>query len=436
MAKIINPNIIDEETGEPLPVTSRQIKSVHLFVPSNLSGLTLEAGTAEVELFADSANAWQSGTQIDIYDNGGNLFGRYFIEDCTQTAPREYSIRAHDLIAELEKREFLGYSKIFVENASSNDTTALPHSTTASAVCSYLFESADEYELDESLADSTVPGKIPFTNCREALRYLCLAIGACAHTHRTKKVKIVPYTQTVPVSVSSERIMDNLDVEKNSDYATGVKLTTHSYSKVVAGNGSVVDVFAGYLPTGKQVISVDTPANRYDSSYGAESYSEHTNTRVAQAMVGKHNIIHSTGISVEINVGFYSSSSNPAITIDGQTNCFVILWGHKTSHSTSKKNVGNTSKTGKSTEIDGGATVITGGNASSVGNRLLAYMNKPSTANFTYVMNGEDIESTLTLTETGRFGNISGRIVSLDIDMGASKNFANAIILCESEATA
>ena len=152
-------------------------------------------------------------------------------------------------------------------------------------------------------------------------------------------------------------------------------------------------------------------------------------------MVGKHNIIHSTGISVEINVGFYSSSSNPAITIDGQTNCFVILWGHKTSHSTSKKNVGNTSKTGKSTEIDGGATVITGGNASSVGNRLLAYMNKPNTANFTYVMNGEDIESTLTLAETGRFGNISGRIVSLDIDMGASKNFANAIILCESEAT-
>ena len=87
-----------------------------------------------------------------------------------------------------------------------------------------------KYQIDESIYYSTITGYFPIMNCREALQWLCFAVGATADTSRRNYVWIYPRDTETTYEIPREQVYRNGSMEI-LPYVSGVDVTAHEFIK-------------------------------------------------------------------------------------------------------------------------------------------------------------------------------------------------------------
>ena len=123
---------------------------------------------------------------------------------------------AHDAVGVLDGNEFAG-----------GIYTGQP----VSEVLEKIFENEDfNYLLDESFSDIPLYGYIPYTTKRNALVYICFAIGAIADTSNYDGIVIYPQENALSGEFLNDEVFSGVTLE-HSDIVTGIRLTVHTYQK-------------------------------------------------------------------------------------------------------------------------------------------------------------------------------------------------------------
>lgn len=110
------------------------------------------------------------------------------------------------------------------------------------------------YQLDAQLQGVTISGYLPILTCREALQYICFAIGAIPDTSRCKYVWIYKASPEIEYSIPLERIYVKTPVAP-TDYYSGVDLTTYNYQQI----SDTVTAFSGIKAVGQHRIEFSQP---------------------------------------------------------------------------------------------------------------------------------------------------------------------------------
>lgn len=157
----------------------------------------------------------QKKQKLSLYFNG-ELLGVFYLKNGARKNKTDYHMDAHDAVGVLDGNEFEG---------------GVYTGQTVSEVLEQIFEGEDfKYLLDETLADIPLIGYIPYTSKRNALVYICFAIGAIADTSNYDGVIIYPQQTELSAEFSHDEVFSGVTLE-HSDIVTGIRLTVHSYQK-------------------------------------------------------------------------------------------------------------------------------------------------------------------------------------------------------------
>ena len=157
----------------------------------------------------------QKKQKLSLYFNG-ELLGVFYLKNGARKNKTDYHMDAHDAVGVLDGSEFEG---------------GVYTGQTVSEVLEQIFEGEDfKYLLDETLADIPLIGYIPYTSKRNALVYICFAIGAIADTSNYDGVIIYPQQTELSAEFSHDEVFSGVTLE-HSDIVTGIRLTVHSYQK-------------------------------------------------------------------------------------------------------------------------------------------------------------------------------------------------------------
>lgn len=157
----------------------------------------------------------QKKQKLTLYFNG-ELIGNFYLKNGARKNKTDYHMDAHDAVGVLDGNEFAG-----------GIYTGQP----VSEVLEKIFENEDfNYLLDESFSDIPLYGYIPYTTKRNALVYICFAIGAIADTSNYDGIVIYPQENALSGEFLSDEVFSGVTLE-HSDIVTGIRLTVHTYQK-------------------------------------------------------------------------------------------------------------------------------------------------------------------------------------------------------------
>lgn len=157
----------------------------------------------------------QKKQKLTLYFNG-ELIGNFYLKNGARKNKTDYHMDSHDAVGVLDGNEFAG-----------GIYTGQP----VSEVLDKIFEDEDfNYLLDESFSDIPLYGYIPYTTKRNALVYICFAIGAIADTSNYDGIVIYPQDDDLSGEFSPDEVFSGVTLE-HSDIVTGIRLTVHSYQK-------------------------------------------------------------------------------------------------------------------------------------------------------------------------------------------------------------
>ena len=157
----------------------------------------------------------QKKQKLTLYFNG-ELIGNFYLKNGARKNKTDYHMDAHDAVGVLDGNEFAG-----------GIYTGQP----VSEVLEKIFENEDfNYLLDESFSDIPLYGYIPYTTKRNALVYICFAIGAIADTSNYDGIVIYPQENVLNGEFLNDEVFSGVTLE-HSDIVTGIRLTVHSYQK-------------------------------------------------------------------------------------------------------------------------------------------------------------------------------------------------------------
>lgn len=426
-------------TKKSIPATTDDnFANMHLYFPFSPTGETLEAATADFTVYTDTPNKWDKGTLIDIHDADG-ILGRFYVDTCIKTYAGQYAITASDVINRLSNVSFLGY--IGYENANFIDHgyTYTKQFSTVASVCPDIFGSFS-YAVKDACKKLEVSGYIPAGTARDALQYMCFGCGLSVRTYRTDKPVIQSADTYATHTIADTRVADSVSVSEG-DKKTAVSIMPLRY----IANLSIATfyMFDGRLPTGTVVLTVGYRTYKNNEKEPIAYKLSASDIKVSGQADGSKpaTIIKTNGAATVLNV---TGTENYAPDDNG--NYPVSLYGHEIKSYYWSKNtpasayltssylepLSEVYGTGEAMELSESATTITYHNAEAVANRMINHYSKSREATVSYIMSKNEMPGDkliLPLDET--YGNISGRILSLDITPGASKNFADAIIICD-----
>lgn len=157
----------------------------------------------------------QKKQKLTLYFNG-ELLGNFYLKNGARKNKTDYHMDSHDAIGVLDGNEFAG---------------GIYTGQTVSDILTQLFEGEDfNYLLDTSFADISIYGYIPYTTKRNALVYICFAIGAIADTSNYDGIVIYPQPNALSGEFTHDEVFSGVTLE-HSDIVTGIRLTVHSYQK-------------------------------------------------------------------------------------------------------------------------------------------------------------------------------------------------------------
>ena len=437
-----------EKYGTPA-ITDEQFSNMHLYFPFSPTGETLEAATADFTVYTTNAANWAKGTVIDIHDSAG-ILGRFYIDSCTKTYAGQYAITASDIIAQLVNDTFYGY--IGYETVSQNTSNAYVYNKdfySVEQLCQDIFGNR-EYTLSDTCKTLEVSGYIPFGNARDALQYLCIACGLYVRTYRTETPIIQSADTYATHTILENKVADNVSVsEIEAKTAVTIKMSRY-YATTYDSTGSD-NIFNGKLPVGEDTLLTE----------GYQTYTTGNTSPKPYILAARHKlrtyerfgtIVKTTGVStiVHTTVDTGYNNSGDGSTYDEETGdslmsltgrpieigyCDIPLRNYYPAvYKFNPKPFYKTFGNGVALQFSDNATTVTVHNAETVANRMIAYHGKSREANITYVMSANEMPGDkLILPLDKTYGNISGRIISLDITPGVTKNFADAVIICDEE---
>lgn len=157
----------------------------------------------------------QKKQKLSLYFNGG-LIGNFYLKNGARKNKTDYHMDAHDAVGVLDGNEFAG---------------GIYTGQTVSEVIAQIFEGEDfNYLLDESFSDVQLHGYIPYTSKRNALVYICFAIGAIADTSNYDGIVVYPQENALSGEFLPDEVFSGVTLE-HSDIVTGIRLTVHSYQE-------------------------------------------------------------------------------------------------------------------------------------------------------------------------------------------------------------
>lgn len=425
-------------TKKSIPATTDDnFANMHLYFPFSPTGETLEAATADFTVYTDTPSKWDKGTVIDIHDADG-ILGRFYVDTCIKTYAGQYAVTASDVINRLSDISFLGY----IGHETARHTIGYTYTkvfSTVETLCTEIFGDFD-FTVTNACKNIEVPGYIPVGNARDALQYMCFGCGLSVRTYRTDKPVIQSADTYATHTIADTRVADGVSVSE-TDKKTAVSIMPLRY--IANLYNATFDMFEGMLPVGTVVLTVGYRTYRNNEKEPIAYKLSASDIKVQGQADGSTSatIIKTTGAATVLNV---TGTENQ--TPDDNGNYSVSLYGHEIKPYYWSKNtpasaylsslylepLSEVYGTGEAMELSENATTVTYHNAEAVANRMINHYNKSREASVTYIMSKNEMPGDkliLPLDET--YGNISGRILSLDITPGVSKNFADVIIICD-----
>lgn len=420
-------------------VTDEQFADMHLYFPFSPTGETLEAATAEFTVYTSDSSAWKKGTVIDIHDSDG-ILGRFYIDTCIKTYAGQYAITASDVINQLANDTFYGY--IGYEKVSRNTSNHYIYEKdfySVEQLCQDIFGSR-EYTISDACKTFEVPGYIPFGNARDALQYLCFACGLYVRTYRTDTPVIQSADTYATHTIPDTKVADSVSVsEVESQTATTIKMARY-YAYTFSGTGA--NLFEGRLPAGENTLLTD----------GYQTYTTGNTAPKPYILAARYNlktyaqygtVVKTTGVSTIVNTikgdTYDEETGDSLMMLNGNPikveYCDIpVKSDYPAAYEHNQEPYYKTFGSGLALQVSDDATTITVHNAEAVANRMIAYHGKSREANITYIMSANEMPGDrLILPLDEIYGNISGRILSLDITPGVTKTFADAVIICDEE---
>ena len=200
-----------------------------------------------------------------------NLFGVFFLDTWNNAdlTNMEFDFKCVDAVQIMEGYKFMG---------------DMYNNTPAETIISQLFEICFPthnivYSLDPVLSSETITGYMPIMNCREALQWICFAIGAIADTSRRDYIWIYARDIETEYFIPARDVYMEGDIE-TLEYISGVDVTAHNHTPIY----ETIELFKGDLPVGLRRIEFDEPAHTLIITGGIISESN-ANYAIVKVMV-------------------------------------------------------------------------------------------------------------------------------------------------------
>lgn len=193
--------------------TSKEIKSLRYCPEADALCDVLPVTYMEFELkSSNSSLIFQRKQRLELYD-GNDFLGVFFIETSTKKRSGLYEVKTCDLLGLLDM--------------AAKYTGGVFTGATAEKVASAIMGSIP-FEIDSTLADMPVSGRLPIDGRRASLQQLAFAIGAVVLTSGRRRIAIVPLPNSPTSEIGNNRVYENGEVEQSS-FVTSVEVKARSY---------------------------------------------------------------------------------------------------------------------------------------------------------------------------------------------------------------
>ena len=176
----------------------------------------LTINTMEFKLFSltDVEFMFQKTQVMKLYADN-ELMGAYYIDTAKRTAANQYDIKAKDAIGIMAEQSFMG---------------GMYNNELASVIIAEIFARCNlEFELSEDLMSKTITGYIPIMTCRDALAWVCMAIGGVVNTAYSSKTVIKPIQTETQRTIGINDQFVGASIETLSK-VTGVSVEGYKYT--------------------------------------------------------------------------------------------------------------------------------------------------------------------------------------------------------------
>lgn len=210
----------------------RSIKIVQEIDPIS-SEISANIADIELNIESDEEVIFQPNQPVEIYFNDV-LHSATLTRDWERLSKTRWKVDTEDYIGKMDGIDFAG---------------GIYENYQAEKLLSEIFNTAKvPFEIDSKIREEKVSGYIPYTTCREALKQVCFAVGACADTSYSKVVRVKFLDDIITQYINLDRIMQGQKFSYDNA-ATSIEITTHDFKKTneyvkaydgEAGNGIFV----------------------------------------------------------------------------------------------------------------------------------------------------------------------------------------------------
>ena len=231
--------------GNVVYFTSANIKQAGLIEEIEPLSIELPSNAIEFALFSADGDfsiidpqgiyaELQEKDPVDAIENINNepfYLGRFYLDTWESVSENEAKFEGTDAVAQMENITFPGglYS--------TNPAYTANYKDVADVIGEIMTAAGLEYDLDASLASIQLYGWLPYGSCRDALRKVCLAIGAYASCARSDLVKIRPIemasdlvTYDYEITNAEKGLHSSLEL---TPFVTGVEIVAHNYVREI-----------------------------------------------------------------------------------------------------------------------------------------------------------------------------------------------------------
>lgn len=203
-----------------------ELMSASMVEEVNPIGAEIIISTMDFSFNSDNVEyIFQKQQPIKVYSNE-ELLGIFFIDSSKRISKHRYSVNTIDYIGLLQNKTFMG--DVY-------ENEPLPN-----VINSIFSETNIPYIIDASLKDKTITGHIPICTARDALVYICFALGCKATTSKIDGVSISLFNNNPKRHISENEIFLGGSFEEK-DFVTSISVAEHNFIK----SEEVVELYKG-----------------------------------------------------------------------------------------------------------------------------------------------------------------------------------------------
>lgn len=423
-------------------LTEEELADVHLYFPFSPTGETLEAATADFKILSTRNDLLlPAGREFGLYDNYG-IVGTFYILDVLREGAGIVSVSAVDIVGYIERYTFAGY----IGYKHGTSSTAAEIVSTVQDIVPGLFPEGSDIttppQIPENVKTQKVYGYIPRVSNKDALQYICIGCGLALRTFRVPLPVFASADEYDTHVIPDTDVFSSSGVQKNDESKTAVKIRQTDYIGDTDGVIYSYDLQVGEVDTyytltigdiGSDVINPGSDCTAFclcapglEHSGGGDGL--YTTTKGVT-------VVSNTGVTAVINAGNTGDGHYTYMDEQGQEWRRVVLKGTKVMDVYERVNADAwyiTYGDGTVLDVSDDATTVTWDNSDTIAERMIAHHKAPKNATISFVASGaEKPGDKLQLSFADTYGATSGRIVSIDMDLGGGKTIADVTLMCD-----